>query len=1381
MKVQESQTVAPLHSAHGWGQFRVSRHATEWRHGERRETNSLSAWRKEDAYVLLGDPGAGKTCCFKAESDACNGLPIPARDIVDNVAPEPDDGRVVFIDGLDEVRVGVADGKAPLGAIRAWLHRKGCPRFRLSCREADWLGESDRNALKRVVPGGDVTELHLEPLQKHEILAILRDRPDAVADPKAFWGQAVQFGLGELFGNPLLLDLTIEAVAETGGEWPSTRQGIYEAACRRLATEQSLEHSAARLPMPGDTDRLLDDAGLLCALLLLGSEQYLSVRPGTTGGAIVLPSIPAALQLPAAHAALASKVFATVAGRSAPRHRTIAEYLAARALAKRVDGGLPLGRLLALMQGFDGRPVEPLRGLFGWLAVHHPRGRDRLIQLDPLGIVLNGDVAALSTSERLGLLEALACLARSDRWFRGSAWVSHPFGPLATADMASDYERVLRKPDRDPGHQAFMDCLLDALRHGESMPALCAALEAWVVDPTAWISNRLAAYEAWKHNVDARVQSAKQKEWLALVAAGTMLDSGDRMMGALLTDLYPQQIAPREVLKYLHPRSGNLAAEYQMFWRRELLQQSKPHDLAALADSWAETKPPSGDEAEDFDTRNLKGKVLTRALVGCGDHVSTERLYGWLGIGLDAFGYSRMSDEPGSEVARWLEQRPDRIKAVVALGYRSTRPDLRGRRFFWDANQRLHGTRLPRDWLRWHLDLAAATDDEELARHCFRLGATSFFGSPAGVDLLTMEEIEQWVDLHANTWPRGKQWLEEAWTSRLEEPQGNLHRNQLKYKAQQLQEREERKRELGPYLASLANGTAPAGLLHQLAFAHEGRFTNIHGNTPAERVQDFLVTDAATAATALAALDRVLVRDDVPSVDDILDLDAKRKYHLIRPAALLAASSHVERTPGAPLTWPENLAKTLVAFYLTDGIGDTPAWYGQLVAQRPNLVAPILARYAASRLRQRKKDTAIAGLWALGAQADHRDLARLVLPELLHGFPLRASPAARRHLNRPLLAALHVLEDEQAALIIRLKLEQPGMDAAQRICWLVAELPYRAEAAQDLANLVGKSERRAVALGTAFDEQGSLRRTAGRMAPTAVRRLIEVLAPITRRARSSRSDWVAVANHREKTIRGLLEGLSSNPSTTARDELKTLSDSERLGNWKEDVEYSARTQQAVAREAFFQAADPASVARVIANLSPANPPDLKALVTQHLDDLGAELRGANTYLLRQFWQLNISPVKPLDENDCRDLLLEKLQDRLRSLDIRLEREASAARDKRADMNAVFIHAGKTISLPIEVKKDTHPDLWTAWRDQLHMLYTIDPSAGGYGLYLVLWFDYRSRATPEGTKPRDAEHLRELFVERIPKAERHRLGVVVMDLSLPASAEQALGAEPALRH
>lgn len=1358
------QTQAPSSSP-----LRVPRRATSPGDGGSPETRPLADWRGLDAYVLLGDPGAGKSCSFAAEALACDGLLIPARDIVDGVATAPVGDKIVFIDGLDEVRAGAADSKTPFGAIRAWLHQQGRLRFRLSCREADWLGNSDRSALARVAPGQRVEVLHLEPLQQEDQLAVLRSRPKEVSNPEAFWQKAEHFHLTALFGNPLLLDLTIKAVTQAGDHWPATRQGIYEAACRQLAAEASTEHLALKPTAPGDIDRLLDDAGLLCAVLLLSNRQSLALQPTGARDTVDLASLPAALPLHNARAALASKVFTTVAGQCTPRHRSIAEFLAAKALAKRLDAGLPLGRLLALMQGFDGRPVEPLRGLFAWLVVHHLPDRARLIQLDPLGVVLNGDVAALGKADRLLLLNALGEAARQDRWFRRDAWVSHPFGPLATADMEPTYEGLLRASARDDAHQAFMDCVLDALQHGEPMPTLGPALAVWVGDAAVWFGNRLAAYEAWKHNVDAALQPVQQKAWLAQLQAGTLADGDDRLIGALLSDLYPIQLGPREVLAFLRPhRRSRVTAEYSTFWRLALLHQSRQQDFADLADGLVNIKATAPGDAQDFQRWAMCSEVLAAAVTHASDGISTERLYAWLGICLDEHGFSKLTGSVQHQVRQWLEARPDRIKAVVALGLQSIQSNAQGHRFFWEAEQRLHSARRPHDWLRWLLEFAATTADDALAEYCFRQVAAAVLDPPAGFDVPTVVEMEQWVDSHAEKTPALREWLAQAWTLDLNDWRGDHHRQQLKYEAQQLLARDERKRYLQPHWAALASGTAPDGLLQQLAFAHDERFSDIHGDTPLDRVQDFLGSDKATAEAALAGLDHVLARDDLPSVDEILDVDAKGKYHPVRPAALLAAARKTEQTADAPLAWPDDLAQKLVAFYLTDGLGNMPDWYRQLVVHRPGLVAPVLLRYANPKLKSRRKgNVTFTGLWALSREADHQALTRLVLPELLDRFPQRASEAGRAELNRSLLSALPLLDDAQAQRIVQLKLAQPGLDAAQRICWLVADLPYRAEAAVDLARLIGKNERRAVALGAALQEQGSLGRTVHRLPPAAVLHLVEVLAPITPHENVSRSGGaVSVANERDQTVRGLLGALSSNPSAAARDALRSLAESGRMGVWQLNVDYSARTQLSVAREAQYRAADPANVALVIANRAPANAADLQALVVQHITEIEAGLRGDETFLLRQFWQDKSVGSLPQDENFCRDLLLSQLKPRLNALGVQIHSETRAARDKRADMRAEFIRDGQAVALPIEVKKENHDKLWTAWCDQLQSLYTVDPAAGGYGLYLVLWFAQKPRSTPEGVKPRDATHLHDLLVARIPAADQHRLAVLVLDMSLP---------------
>ncbi|MBP6337819.1 MAG: hypothetical protein KA375_09495 [Vitreoscilla sp.] len=1364
--------------------LRVSRSATARRGEDGIETKALSDWRTLDAYVLLGDPGAGKSWCFEDESAACHVTTISARDIVDRVARAPGQDQIVFIDGLDEVRAGAGDGKAPLGAIREWLAQAGNPRFRLSCREADWLGESDLRALERVAPGQRVEVLHLEPLSRAEVMTLLHARPNEVSDADAFWHQAEQHGLIPLFGNPLLLDLTIKAVASGGGAWPSTRQGIYEAACRQLAIDRNIEHRAAKPLKSGEVDRLLNDAGLLCAVLLLSNKLSCSQGMDDSADSLAWAALPEPLPLHDARAALASKVFTTVAGRSTPRHRSIAEYLAAKALAKLIHQGLPLARVLALMQGFDGKPVEPMRGLLAWLVVHHRADRARLLQLDPLGIVLNGDVAALGRSERIDLLKALGTAAKQNQWFRKDAWVSHPFGPLATADMAETYEAVLTDTARDETHQAFIDCVFDALHHGEHMPSLQAPLEAWVADPLATMGNRIAAYRAWQRHAPESIQASKQLTWLGDLHAGRVVDDEDRLTSVLLCDLYPRVVGPQEIWTYLRSRRRQGAVpDLSNFWSYNLLRQSRPGDFAALADAWLAADLSPNDDPYQFGLRRLKAELLLATLKASGDTASVQRLYAWLGICLDPHGSSELTDDAKRDVALWLEDRPELIKAVVAMGLRLTKPNRQGRRYFWEAQQRVHGARLPSDWLRWLLVQASSTQDSEVAEYCFEQVAASVMDPPEGFDVPTMDGMVHWVNSHSTPELPFHEWLEKSWTCSLEDWRGDQHRRQLAHKVQQAQARDQRRQAMRKHWPSFSLGTASDGMLHQVALAYKKRFSDVVGDTPLERVQDLLVCDSATAASALASIDQVLGRQDLPTVDDILALEAKGKYHFIRPPALLAAQLAWERDAAAPLAWPESLAQKMVAFYLADGLGNMPAWYEMLVEAKPELVAPILLRYAAPKLKH-KAATGITGLWALSRRAKHQELARLVLPGLLAHFPLRAGEAARRELNHSLLAALHLLPEAEAAQLVSLKLSQPGMDATQRIAWMVADLPYHAASAERLADWVGKNERRAIALGVAMEEQGSLARTVQRLQPAAVRRLAEILAAITSRETETRGGWVTAVNHRQDTVRGLLNVLAANPSVEARDELLALSQSQRLGSWDKLVRYSMQAQQSIAREAQFQAAAPAAVALALTNASPANAPDLQALLLDHLDGIEASLRGDNTFLVKQFWRDTQDGPLPQTENDCRDLLLDKLSARLAPLNVLVEREKSEARDKRADMSAEIMQAGKQIALPIEVKKDNHDKLWTAWNEQLIQLYAIDPAASGYGLYLVLWFNVRPqafvsgakskgfahlkpRASPEGIKPTSAQVLQRMIEERIPTQDRSRLAVKVMDMSLPS--------------
>jgi len=111
-----------------------------------------------------------------------------------------------------------------------------------------------------------------------------------------------------------------------------------------------------------------------------------------------------------------------------------------------------------------------------------------------------------------------------------------------------------------------------------------------------------------------------------------------------------------------------------------------------------------------------------------------------------------------------------------------------------------------------------------------------------------------------------------------------------------------------------------------------------------------------------------------------------------------------------------------------------------------------------------------------------------------------------------------------------------------------------------------------------------------------------------------------------------------------------------------------------------------------------------------------------------------------------------------------------AADKRAD---IVLYDGSGLKLPIEVKRHTHKDLWTACENQLDRLYARDPHATGFGIYLVFWFGEdrggQVPPPPQGVaRPNCALALEQALRARIPADKAYCLDVIVLDVTPPAA-------------
>ena len=234
-------------------------------------------------------------------------------------------------------------------------------------------------------------------------------------------------------------------------------------------------------------------------------------------------------------------------------------------------------------------------------------------------------------------------------------------------------------------------------------------------------------------------------------------------------------------------------------------------------------------------------------------------------------------------------------------------------------------------------------------------------------------------------------------------------------------------------------------------------------------------------------------------------------------------------------------------------------------------------------------------------------------------------------------------------------------------------------------------------------------------------------------------------------------------------QLERLENDSGLASYHDLIRHQRAQHEKQQRESSFAFASPEQVAEAIRNRAPATPSDLLAFIVDHFGALARELTRTQRERYRAYWnESGRNLIKPKREEVCSGLLAEDLQNRVQAQGLIVTVEHHMIADKECDL---VVLQGTERLLPIEVKHHYHPELWTAWRTQLDRLYTRDAKAGGLGIYLVLWSgEAKGRMMPKlpnGVKrPGSATELSRVLESLIPKGDRHRLRVVVVDISRP---------------
>ncbi len=1365
----------------------------------RRDSRPLADFRSHDAYVLLGDPGTGKTTAFDDEVKALGagvGHLVSARDFlgIDDPSAVPA-GRTLFIDGLDEVRAGARDALTPFEGIRRRLHELGRPRFRLSCREADWLGENDRRHLARISPGGEVTVLRLDPLTEADIKRVLAHRDD-IPYPGRFVAMARERGVDGLLANPQTLGMLADVVGG-GGEWPGSRLETFEQSCRRIVREHNEEHNIASLGADGapDVGRALDAAGRLCAVHLLTGTAGFAMLPGGHGTDwLTLDQCdydPQDLLL----YALRTKLFTGQPdGRLLPIHRHVAEYLAARHLGRLVEERkLPARRVVALMAGRDGAVVTEMRGLSAWFAARCRSGRPLLIDRDPIGVVQYGDIGGFADGEKRSLLGALKRdLPTKDLDFGFAARLR----ALATPGMETAFRDVLSSPSREPERQWFVGLLLQALIDGAPLPGLSESLLGVVRDSRWRSSVRLEALDAYCRGSHGGDGARELSELFDDVRSGKVADPDDELLGALLEHLYPREMSPGELWELFssRPPAPDGWGRYRRFWGKKLVELSPDPDLRAHLDHLASVPDDmhAHPDHSGFGRPNLG--LLARGLAVHGDAIvdggEIAKLYDWLGVASvrdRSLGDGRAYIKA---VQDWLAERPRVQKAVILEGLRRCPDSDDLDRRIREVHRRLHHSELPHDFGLWCLNQAVAMEERvpQVAQHLLERAFRALDDGRIGHDL-TRRRIREAIS-HSDCLKTVLARLERS--PSISQQEAELAEEERRYERRHRAERAKELDYLRSQKAALAGNRAAAGLLYQLARVYFGDYTEISTdkNAGARAIGERFASDPSTVQAILKGLRRVPSRKDLPSLTDVVRACRKnRTYHLGPPyLAGLAELERVSADTGAAGPAESDASMRLaVAFHFTTIHGQYgPSWYKKLVDERPELVADVQVRIASAAWKGQQ--TVDCKLHQLALDSAYKRVAGFSALKLLRAFSTQCKRRFSQELEYLLIAALRHSDGEALRNLVAAKLSRSSLGVWQRVRWLAAGWIASPDSfADDLRDHADGGEDRLAELTSFLHAALRVAELASGLDGGSLAFLVRLLGSSVEPERLPGSSSggvrdVTPAMERSWLVKRLIQRLSSShsrkadESREADDPLEELAGDHALSAWRSELRRAREAQRAVRRDHGYRHPGVDEVCRTLRGAEPANVADLAALTEDHLRQLGNELRHGDADGWTVFWnrEPDGTPEKPKPEPACRDgsswLFGRACRNRSRSL-----REAHHAGHNRSDLRVSYLGPrDQRFHVPVEIKKDEHRDLWTAIEDQLVGKYAIDPAAQGHGIYLVLWFGRgKTQRSPDGERPATPEALEDRLRSALSPRRARKISVCVMDVS-------GWGAGPAAR-
>ena len=415
---------------------------------ESRKVSPCELLKQGKSIVILGEPGMGKTYCLtQIATSSEQYIWVPPASFIRNpnrFKPKSPDQHLI-IDGIDEL--AALQDTDVLHVVLKALAKVDCPKFLISCRSAEWKYISSSRQIENDY-GVTPEVLTLAGITREQAFKFLSDFTN-VRRAKTILDYLDKVNLLQFYNNPLFLNFISEIIGSGDKDLKTSKYDLYESVSEVLLSE----HNNATIETSHlgkiSKDEALDSAGAICASMLVTGKIYVtSNQPLDKLDNNLCIDISEIESLPNASKAedvLNSSLFKVAdctTGCRMPYHRSLAEFLAARWIAKTLwDNELSRNRFLQSIMVEAQFPAS-LRGMCAWLALYE-KFTDKVIETDPYGLVLYSDIERLPSAKIRMLIDELVVLDQKSPSFRNEDWSEYVPKGLVHEDTTKSVEKVI--------------------------------------------------------------------------------------------------------------------------------------------------------------------------------------------------------------------------------------------------------------------------------------------------------------------------------------------------------------------------------------------------------------------------------------------------------------------------------------------------------------------------------------------------------------------------------------------------------------------------------------------------------------------------------------------------------------------------------------------------------------------------------------------------------------------------------------------------------------------------------------------------------------------------------------------------------------------------